>query len=156
MTTPVMTVSGVPSARVARACPMDSRMTLPPPKTASSPAAPGPPERSSSISISRSVSASRMRSPVVGPNRSAYAAREISGIEGTSGLPAQSGHHAGAGERDEFDVDGDPGLEAHGGARGDVQPLAVRCGAVEVQAGVGLGEVVVGADLDGAGGGGWG
>ncbi|CAM5468848.1 hypothetical protein SFUMM280S_02910 [Streptomyces fumanus] len=70
-TTPVMTVSGVPSARVARDWPMDSRTTLPPPNTASSPERPGPPQRSSSISISRSVSASRMRSPVVGPNRSA-------------------------------------------------------------------------------------
>src|SRR5690349_19528340 len=138
ITAPVMTVSGVPSARVARDWPMDSRMTLPPPKTASSPASPGPPERSSSISTIRSVSASRMRSPVVGPNRSAYAAREISGIEGTSGLPAQPGHHAGTGERDEFHVDGDPGLEAHGRTRGDVEPLAVCCGAVEVQTGVGL------------------
>ncbi len=66
-TAPVMTRSGAPSARVARPWPMDSRMTLPPPKTASSPASPGPPERSSVTSISRSVSASRIRSPVVGP-----------------------------------------------------------------------------------------
>lgn len=94
-----------------------------------------------------------MRSPVVGPNRSAYAARESSGIEGTSGLPAQAGHDTGAGERNEFDVDGDPGLEAHGGAGGDVEPLAARRGAVEVQTGIGLGEVVVGADLDGPVGG---
>jgi hypothetical protein len=38
-TAPVMTVSGVPSARVARDCPIDSRITLPPPNTASSPPA---------------------------------------------------------------------------------------------------------------------
>ncbi|CAM5461292.1 hypothetical protein SALBM217S_05545 [Streptomyces griseoloalbus] len=70
-TAPVITVSGAPSARVAVAWPIDSRMTLPPPNTASSPARPGPPQRSSSISTSRSVSASRIRSPVVGPYRSA-------------------------------------------------------------------------------------
>ena len=68
---PVMTVSGVPSARVAMDWPIDSRITLPPPKTTSSPARAPPPERSSSTRIHRSVSASRTRSPVVGPNRSA-------------------------------------------------------------------------------------
>ncbi|SKV17764.1 Uncharacterised protein [Mycobacteroides abscessus subsp. abscessus] len=67
MIAPVMTVSGAPPARVRRLCPIDSRNTLPPPKTASSPAKPGPPQRSSVISMIRSVSARRMRSPVVGP-----------------------------------------------------------------------------------------
>ncbi len=66
-TAPVITVSGVPSARPARDWPIDSRITLPPPNTASSP----PALRSSSTSISRSVSASRIRSPTVGPYRSA-------------------------------------------------------------------------------------
>ena len=69
-TAPVITVSGEPSARVARDWPIDSRITLPPPKTTSSPAA-GPPLRSSSTSMSRLVSASRIRSPVVGPYRAA-------------------------------------------------------------------------------------
>jgi hypothetical protein len=62
-TAPVITVSGVPSARVAVDWPIDSRITLPPPKTASSP----PAHSSRSISMSRLVSASRMRSPAVGP-----------------------------------------------------------------------------------------
>ena len=66
-TAPVITRSGAPCAAVRSDWPMDSRMTLPPPKTASSPARPGPPDRSSSISMSRSVSARRMRSPAVGP-----------------------------------------------------------------------------------------
>ncbi len=70
-TAPVITVSGAPSARVSRDWPMDSLITLPPPKTASSPLLPGPPDRSRSTSTSRSVSASLIRSPVVGPNRSA-------------------------------------------------------------------------------------
>jgi len=65
-TAPVMIVSGAPSARVARDWPIDSRMTLPPPKTTSSPGS-GPALRSCSISMSRLVSASRMRSPAVGP-----------------------------------------------------------------------------------------
>jgi hypothetical protein len=62
-TAPVITRSGVPSARVAPDWPIDSRITLPPPNTTSSP----PAQRSSVTSISRSVSARRMRSPVVGP-----------------------------------------------------------------------------------------
>ena len=69
-TAPVITRSGVPSPRVVRACPIDSRMTLPPPKTTSSPPC-GPRQRSSVTSMSRSVSASRMRSPTVGPYSSA-------------------------------------------------------------------------------------
>lgn len=47
MTAPVITRSGVPSARVAADWPIDSRTDLPPPNTASSP----PPQRSSSISM---------------------------------------------------------------------------------------------------------
>ena len=83
-TAPVMTRSGAPSARVARPWPIDSRITLPPPKTASSPGAPaGPPQRSSVISIDRSVSASRIRSPTVGP----YSC----GVAG----PAELSHRAG-------------------------------------------------------------
>lgn len=90
-TTPVITVSGAPSARVVRACPMDSRITLPPPNTASSPERPGPPLRSSSISTNRSVSASRMRSPAVGPKRSAYARRSSSAIERPPVSPRRPG-----------------------------------------------------------------
>ncbi len=67
MTAPVMIRSAAPSARVVLAWPMDSRMTLPPPKTASSPCPAGPADRSSVTSMNRSVSASRIRSPVVGP-----------------------------------------------------------------------------------------
>ena len=69
-TAPVITRSGEPDADVDPPWPIDSRITLPPPKTASSPERPGPPQRSSSTSISRSVSARRILSPVVGPNRS--------------------------------------------------------------------------------------
>src|SRR5690606_23118656 len=41
-----------------------------------------------------------------------------------------------------------PGLEAHRGAGGDVEAKAARRRAVEFERGVGLGEVVVRADLD--------
>ncbi|TKS58482.1 MAG: hypothetical protein EWM73_03529 [Nitrospira sp.] len=51
---------------------MPSRMTLPPPNLASSPGT----VRSRVISISKSVSARRMRSPAVGPYKSAYCRRE--------------------------------------------------------------------------------
>ena len=60
----VMTVSSTSSPRVARAdCPMPSRITLPPPNFASSPGT----VRSRSMRMSSSVSASRTRSPAVGP-----------------------------------------------------------------------------------------
>jgi len=67
-TAPVMTVSGVPgrpsrATRVAWPMPIDSRITFPPPNTASSP----PAQWSRSTSMNRSVSASRIRSPAVGP-----------------------------------------------------------------------------------------
>jgi hypothetical protein len=68
-TAPVITRSGAPSALVTAAWPIDSRITLPPPNSTSSPEA-GPRLRSSVTSTSRLVSASRMRSPTVGPNRS--------------------------------------------------------------------------------------
>ena len=56
--------------------------------------------------------------------------------------------HARAGERDERHAARLARLEAHRGARGDVQPHAA-CGvAVEVERAVGLGKVVVRADLD--------
>ena len=48
------------------ACPIDSRMTLPPPKTVSSPGPDGE-QRSSVGEIHRSVSPRRTRSPSVGP-----------------------------------------------------------------------------------------
>ena len=60
----VITTSRAPACEVAEAdWPMPSRSTLPPPNLASSPGV----VRSRSISIRSSVSASRMRSPVVGP-----------------------------------------------------------------------------------------
>ena len=59
----VMTVSRAPSALLRVPCAIDSRIDLPPPKTASSP----PKVRSSSTSTHRSVSPSRTWSPVVGP-----------------------------------------------------------------------------------------
>ncbi len=62
-TAPVMTRSGVPSARSATDWAIDSRMVFPPPNTASSPG----PDRSSVTSTRRSVSARRIRSPTVGP-----------------------------------------------------------------------------------------
>ena len=75
ITAPVITRSGAPdvplAARVAMPWPIDSRMTLPPPNTTSSP----PAQWSSVTSMNRPVSASRMRSPVVGPYRARYRSR---------------------------------------------------------------------------------
>ena len=71
----VMTRSSAPSACGGRgAWPMPSRIDLPPPKTR---LVAVDRARSRSISMIRSVSASRTRSPVVGPYRSAYCWREI-------------------------------------------------------------------------------
>ena len=55
-----------------------------------------------------------------------------------------------AGNVDQVDRTRFSGFESHGGARGDVQPLAIGGVAVEREAGVGLDEVVMAADLDGA------
>src|SRR5215218_6621245 len=162
ITAPVITVSGAPSARVARPCPIDSRSTLPPPKTASSPANPGPPLRSSVISTKRSVSASRMRSPVVGPNSAAYLARETaligaptsrkrsSHVQSTRRLQTQAVHLARSAQGDQPDPLGDTGFEPHSGAGGNIQPVAVGCRAVERQRGVALWKMHVAADLNGA------
>ena len=43
---------------------------------------------------------------------------------------------------------GDTGFEAHRGARGNVEPVPVGGGAVELQRGVGLRQVHVAADLN--------
>ncbi|CAM5262631.1 hypothetical protein SHIRM173S_04629 [Streptomyces hirsutus] len=66
---PVITVSTGLRGSSRGMCdwPMDSRITLPPPKSISSPLRPGPPHQSSSILRTRLVSASRTRSPAVGP-----------------------------------------------------------------------------------------
>ena len=61
---------------------------------------------------------------------------------------AKAVHDPVAAERDEHDAALLPRLEAHRGARGDVQAHAVRGRAVEAQRRVGLGEVIVRADLD--------
>src|SRR5437868_14031819 len=53
-----------------------------------------------------------------------------------------------AGERHEGNLARLAGLEAHGGAGGDVGAVPTCRRAVELQGAVGLGEVIVGADLD--------
>ena len=63
--------------------------------------------------------------------------------------PRRPGHDAGTDERDEVDVGDDPRLEAHGGAGRDVEAMAVCRRPIEGERRVGLGEVVVRADLDG-------
>ena len=55
-----------------------------------------------------------------------------------------------AGEGDQFDFAGVAGLEADGGAGGDVEAEAAGGGAIEVQGGVDFEEMEVAADLDGA------
>src|SRR6187402_3325793 len=119
-------------------------MTLPPPKTASSP----PPQRSCSTSMTRSVSARRTRSPVVGPYSWRYRAREISIIDRTSRLATQSEDDAIAADRDQWHRPSDPGFEPDRRARRYVQSESTGTGSVELEGGVGLEEVVVGADLD--------
>src|ERR1700722_3385914 len=151
-----MTRSGVPEARVATACPIASRMTFPPPNTASSP----PAHRSRSTSMSSAVSASLIRSPAVGPYSSAYRSRlsSLTGLAlrpGCTGCPAkpptadlQARHHPPAGQRHQRDLALDPRLEPHRRAGRDVQPAAPGKLPVEPQRRVGLREVEVRADLN--------
>ena len=65
-------------------------------------------------------------------------------------LAAEAVDDALAAKGDEGDVAFLAGFEAGGGAGGDVEALAAGGGAVEAEGGVGFGEVVVAADLDGA------
>jgi hypothetical protein len=64
------------------------------------------------------------------------------------GQAAKAVHRALAGVVHQFDGALLAGLEAHGGAGGDVQAHAARGLAVEAQRAVGFAEVVVRADLD--------
>src|ERR1700677_4387744 len=131
-----MTRSGVPEARLATACPIDSRMTFPPPNTASSP----PAHRSRSTSMSSEVSASLIRSPAVGPYSSAYRSRLTSlmdlPLRRRPGQPSAADLHQGYRAIDAR-------LEPHRGGGRDVQPAAPRKIPVELQRRVGLREVKV-------------
>jgi hypothetical protein len=86
---------------------------------------------------------------VVGPNDAAYSSRLISAIEPSSALAAQPRDNPLAADRDQLDLLGGAGFETHGAAGHDVQPLAPRGLAVELERRVHLGEVVVRADLHG-------
>ena len=122
-----MTRSGVPSARVAVDWPIDSRITLPPPNTPRRRRRSGP----RSTSMSRSVSARRMRSPVVGPYSAAVAVASIEligdSVRAASSGPATSPRRPAtmrsppSGTRSTSRVDAR--LEAHRRAGRDVQPV---------------------------------
>lgn len=71
------------------------------------------------------------------------------GVDDAAREAVPAGDDARAGDRAERDGLDVAGLEAHGGARGDVEAHAVRAPAVEAQRRVRLDEVVVRADLRG-------
>ena len=152
ITAPVMTVSGAPSARVARDWPIDSRSTLPPPNTASSPARPGPAaavlgDLDEQVGVGQPDPVARG-----GPEQRGVAARgtarSLRASNSSGRVQRQPVHLAGAAQRNQRDVLGDTGFEAHGGACRDVEAVAVRGLTVEVQRRVGLRQVHVAADLD--------
>jgi hypothetical protein len=64
-------------------------------------------------------------------------------------LAAETVHHPRPAEGDQPHAAGLPRLEPHRGAGGDVEPAAARYATVEGQRRVGLGEVVMAADLNG-------
>ena len=89
-----------------------------------------------STSMSRSVSASRIRSPVVGPYSCgvALAATAAPSRPALRSRRAGPGTTPGAGQRHQVDRRAAmPGLEADGGAGGDVQPVPARGRPVELQ-----------------------
>ena len=101
----------------------------------------------------RSVSASRRRSPTVGPYRETYGPRSIFRGDGTGrvqGPPARPRKPETARARRGGPASRacDPGLEADGGAGGDGQPASPGGVPVEGRGPVGLGEMEVRADLD--------
>src|SRR5215813_12116903 len=156
----VMTVSTAPSMRVRCDCPMPSRMTLPPPNFTSSPYV----VKSFSTSMTSSVSARRTRSPTVGPNICAYAARLIScGIasvlrlslrhgcgvaQRTHHLLVESEHEPRAAVRHEPHLAGLARLEPHSRSRRNVEAISDCCLSIERQRGVRLSEMKVTANLN--------
>src|SRR5699024_7524483 len=115
----------------------DSRIDLPPPKTDSSP----PPERSSSTSINKSVSASRMRSPVVGPYDATYSERDTLLIHVSSTQAPQTGNDSFTTDRDQLDFHHGPRFETNGAAGQHIKPLAPGRIAIELQSGVDFGKM---------------
>ena len=145
-----MTRSGAPSARVAVDWPIDSRITLPPPNTASS-----PPTQRSSLDLDpagrcrrggcgRRWSARTARRSGRGRDRSRHAASS-----GPATSPRSPATIAAPGERHELDRRVTmPGSKRTDVPAGTSRRMPARRGAVERQRRVGLGEVVVRADLD--------
>ena len=64
-------------------------------------------------------------------------------------MAVEAVHHPVAIQGDQFHRAGLARLEAHGGAGGDVEPIAPRLRPVKIQGGVGFGKVVVGTHLNG-------
>src|SRR5262247_3309961 len=157
----VITVSTAPSARVRWDCPMPSRMTFPPPNFTSSPYV----VKSFWTSMTRSVSARRTRSPTVGPNICAYAARLIScGMgsilrpcrahggplrQGAHDLLVEPEHAPRAAVRHEAHLAGLARLEPHGRPRRNVEATTQRRLSIERQRRVGLREMEMTAHLNG-------
>src|SRR3977135_4234982 len=153
---------------------MPPRITCPPPNFTSPPTT----VKSFSTSMRISVSASRTRSPTVGPYRSAYCrlgSRRLipsrpleAGLRGlrVRGAPP-GGVHLAVGERVEPVDLARPGqlhqdhqllvarLEADGRPSRDIEPHPPRLPALEAERTVGLEEVEVGSDLNRTVAGGW-
>lgn len=70
-------------------------------------------------------------------------------LERAHDLLTETKDHAVAAKRDQADFARLAGLEAHGGPSGDIEAHATGLFAVKAQAGIGLVEVIVRADLDG-------
>ena len=159
ITAPVITRSGAPSARERVDWPIDSRMTLPPPNTTSSPPTQlvlGHLDPEVGVGEPDAVARRRpVQRAIAGSFDEAHApasAPSVAGTRGGSSGPddraAQAGDDPAADERYEVDVERDPGFEAHGRAGGDVESETARRRPVERERRVGLGEVVVRTDLD--------
>ena len=150
ITAPVMTVSGAPSARVARPWPIDSRSTLPPPNTASSPARPGPAaavlgDLDEQVGVGQPDPVAGGRSEQCGVAGAGSSVMTRPSCPG--GVEAQPVHLARPAQRNQRDMLGDTGFEPHRGACRNVEPVAVGGGAVEVQRRVGLRQMHMAADL---------
>src|SRR5215475_8544170 len=101
----------------------------------------------------RSVSARRTRSPTVGPNICAYAARLISWgicspLQWAHDCAGEAMHQARTTIGNQRDLARLTWLEAHRRPGRDVQAATERSPSVEVEGRVGLGEMIVTSDLD--------
>ena len=99
------------------------------------------------IGVGQTKSVSGSGSVSLGVGLAGNAVGHGSGVEGSVDLAVEADDASRTGEGNQVHVAAVAGFEADGGAGGDVEPLTAGCGPVELQGGVGFGEMEMRAHL---------